>query len=345
MFSATNAEIAQQSYDNNQQQSYDNNQQQGYDNNQQQSYNNQQQSYNNQQQKQSGPVYQELTGNGFPMQNNENVQNQEKQSSNIFLEYYTRQGTKLFHEDTKFFFQGDDGELKKKAISSSDLKKAVVIFFGEWCPHCNQFLTQFARHISLLESAGISVILVDVPTIERLKNWQDPNVDEFNAAENKIASYNIPLSHKGIYVTMIGSREILAECGVEGLPVLVAVKDGKEMFRTSGSSAMQKMDLNNNNVLQQFLSIWTDKQDNDNATDTDKKTEAKNKKSKSGSHSKVKSSSKTKSHTKSSKSRAKTQKNTKQTLGKTNWKKARELADHLNSFDPKKFRQPGLLFY
>jgi hypothetical protein len=111
--------------------------------------------------------------------------------------------------------------------------------------------------------AGIKVILINVPTIERLKNWQEPNVDEFNEAENKIASYGIKLANNQVFVTMISSRLILAACGIEGLPVMIAVKRGEERYRAVGENAVQKMNFSDQKTFREFLEIWDESQESE----------------------------------------------------------------------------------
>ncbi|MDR1488188.1 MAG: redoxin domain-containing protein [Holosporales bacterium] len=192
----------------------------------------------------------------------------QQQLANSFLEYYTRQGTPLFKGNESFLFQSNGKTLKKKSIDVKDQKKCVLIFFGEWCPHCHAFLTKFSKNIDLLRLTGITVIFIAIPSIEKLKHWQEPDIDDFNAAENKISSYGIKLVHDRVFVTMIGERSILATCGIEGLPVIVAVENGIEKFRDVGESAVQKMDFSNQETFKQFLEIWDNNKKESEKVDT-----------------------------------------------------------------------------
>lgn len=184
----------------------------------------------------------ELSGEGSPKTPKE---------TNMFLEYYSRQGAEF---GSSLYVQ--EASLSKQNISQDDLKKAVVVFFGDWCPHCDSFLKSFSKNVELLRLAGVNVIFINVPSIDRLKNWKEPTVDEFNAAENKIASYGIKLSNKKVFVGLLGDRITLAKSGIEGLPVVIAVKDGREYFRGVGESGVSKLNLSDQAVLKQFLEIW-----------------------------------------------------------------------------------------
>ena len=65
-------------------------------------------------------------------------------SANMFLEYYSKQGSDVWAS----VYYHENGNLSKRDISYDDLQRAVVIFFGDWCPHCHKFLTEFSKHIT-----------------------------------------------------------------------------------------------------------------------------------------------------------------------------------------------------
>lgn len=174
-------------------------------------------------------------------------------SDNIFLEYYAKQGSDF---SASVFEMANEG-LVKRDISYDSLKKAVVIFFGDWCPHCHKFLTEFAQYLSVLEANGIRVILLDVPSVDRLKNWQDPSVQDYYNALQRVQSYGISLS-SNVELFLLGDRTTLARTGVSGLPVFIAIKDSKERFRGVGNSGVSKLQLSDPNVLSQFLGIWSE---------------------------------------------------------------------------------------
>jgi thiol-disulfide isomerase/thioredoxin len=187
---------------------------------------------------------------------------QQDQENNRFLEYYSRQGVEF---SASVYYQ-EGKKLVKRNISQDNLKKAIVVFFGDWCPHCDKFLRELSTSTDMLQMYGINITFISVPSIERLKNWQEPNVDEFNAAENKISSYGIKLSKK-VNVALLGDKKTLAETGVEGLPVITAIENGKERFRGVGESGTSKLQLSIPLVLKQFLKIWDNEKDDEKQID------------------------------------------------------------------------------
>jgi thiol-disulfide isomerase/thioredoxin len=175
--------------------------------------------------------------------------------TNPFLEYYPRQGSTIPSVGSSFYFQ-ENKKLVKRSINSSLLKKAILIFYGDWCPHCDSFLKTFTQYFDVIELSGITTIFIAVPTIEKLKNWKAPTLNEFKTAENKISSYEIKLLKNKSFVVAIGDKSVLKTSGVDGLPVIVVVKNEKEMFRAVGEQASQFVNLSNQTTLKQFLEIW-----------------------------------------------------------------------------------------
>lgn len=193
------------------------------------------------------------------------------QGGNIFLEYYAKQGSDF--SAPVFFFENN--ALVKRDISYDDLKKSVIIFFGDWCPHCHKFLTEFSKYIATLAKSGINVIFLHVPSIEKLRNWQDPSVQDYQAVIQKLSSYGIG-SASNIKVVLLGERTALSQLGISGLPVFLAVKNAKEYFRGVGDSGVSKLKLSDPNILKQFLEIWGNDKNNkasENERKSDKKPE------------------------------------------------------------------------
>ena len=184
-------------------------------------------------------------------------------SANMFLEYYSKQGSDVWAS----VYYHENGNLSKRDISYDDLQRAVVIFFGDWCPHCHKFLTEFSKHITKLSKHGIKVILLHVPTVERLKNWQEPTVQEYNDVITKLSNSGIKPS-SNVNVVLLGDRNVLTKAGVSGLPVFLAVKNSKEYFRGVGDNGVSKLKLGDKNVWKQFLEIF-----GDNKQKADKKVE------------------------------------------------------------------------
>ena len=172
-------------------------------------------------------------------------------TSNMFLEYYARQGSDF---SAPVFYQ-ENGNLVKRDISYDDLQKAIVIFFGDWCPHCHKFLTEFSQHIGKLTSQGIKVILINVPSVEKLKSWQDPTMQDYQSAIQELNACGINTADN-IDVVLLGDRMALSKVGVSGLPVFLAIKNAKEYFRGIGSNGVSKLQLADPSVLGQFLDIW-----------------------------------------------------------------------------------------
>ena len=209
-------------------------------------------------------------------QQNTQVNNAQNQLSvipnnNIFLEYYAKQGDDF----SASVYYNEGGKLAKRDISYDNLKKTVVVFFGDWCPHCHKFLTEFSKHIGILKSKGVKIVFLNVPSVDKLRNWQDPTMQDYDDAKSKINSYGINLS-SGVDLVLLGERATLARSGIEGLPVVISVKNGQEYFRGIGENGVSKLQLSNPETLRQFLEIWDDEHfDNtDKSADNDKKQKA-----------------------------------------------------------------------
>ncbi len=295
---------------------------------------------------QVAPIYQAQVGNTsnfgqqLPNSNvnvnvNSNANVQQVQSNNPFLEYYNKQGNTLLKDNISFYFRDKNNTLQKRQLTSSAQKKSVMVFFGDWCPHCDAFLKTFSQHIDLLRLSDVTIIFVAVPSISKLKNWTEPTIDEFNTAERKIESYGIKLSSSKTFVVMISHPSTLSICGVEGLPVMIALQNGKEKFRAVGEKAVQKMNLSNTLVLKQFLEIWDD--DQQHAIDETSNNRDSSLVCVCDTNPKF---------TKAARKRTALDKTkSKQVSQKVDWKRARELTELLNEYDYSKMRQPGLLFY
>lgn len=185
-----------------------------------------------------------------------------KVEKNEFLQFYTRQGGEIC--PSVFYQQGNS--VVKRNISQEKLEKAVLVFFGDWCPHCHKFMSSFAnaKNLEPLVKYGINVIFINIPSVDKLRKWEDPTLDEFNAVENKVSGYinpdgvGVSLTDQ-VSVTLLGDVATLQKSGIDGLPVVVAVKDGKEYYRGVGESCISKLQFTELNVLMDFLDIWNDK--------------------------------------------------------------------------------------
>jgi thiol-disulfide isomerase/thioredoxin len=152
--------------------------------------------------------------------------------------------------------KNDKRSLERKKMSRNDFQKSLIIFFGDWCPSCASFFGNFSEIVKLLTMYGVKVILVSVPSIEVLKNWRNPTVEELLSAAAKVELLGIVLVPNKVFVLALADKNTLAAAGIDGLPVVVAVKDGKEAFRAVGSDAANKLRLTDVRVLKQFMEIW-----------------------------------------------------------------------------------------
>ncbi|MDR1332843.1 MAG: thioredoxin family protein [Holosporales bacterium] len=169
------------------------------------------------------------------------------------------------------------GNLKKQTIQQKDMKKAVVIFYGDWCPHCDTLLASFAQYMGLLRQHGINVIFVHVPQGDKL--GKQPTADDYNQAVQKVTVHGIALDGSTAYVAIVADQATLAKTGITGLPVLLILKNGKEQFRGIGQDAIQQMNLGDPVTQGQFLEIFKAADESD---DSDKKGDGQKGKGKGG---------------------------------------------------------------
>ncbi|MDR0695506.1 MAG: redoxin domain-containing protein [Holosporales bacterium] len=214
-------------------------------------------------QAQQNQVYQAMAGTS-PQQQGEQLQRESTSNasgvtSNKFLEYYSKQGADV---SVSGFFMTPAG-LAKRNLSSSDLKKAVIVFFGDWCPHCERFLGRFSGQLHRLTKKGIKIIFIGVPSVETLKKeWKDPTNEEYKVYASKLQNHNIKIADN-VMLCALGDRVTLGRESIEGLPAVLAVKDGKEQYRGVGQDGLEKLDLSRDNILEQFLAIWDDNKGKD----------------------------------------------------------------------------------
>lgn len=79
-------------------------------------------------------------------------------------------------------------------------KKAVIIFWATWCPHCHEELARLSKTIGEIEQKGIKILLVDVgETKEEVKAYFDNKgydfnsfLDEENALQEPYAIVGVP---------------------------------------------------------------------------------------------------------------------------------------------------------
>jgi thiol-disulfide isomerase/thioredoxin len=183
-------------------------------------------------------------------------------NNNRFLKTYNRQGTAF----SALVFEENGGVLSKLNLNEANLKKCVVVFIGDWCPHCEKFIRSLANYIEYLKNNGIKILFIAVPPVNRLLKWKDPTIAGYLETKNKVTSFGVRLSDN-VKVVMLGDGRTLARCGVSGLPVLLALDKGKEKFRGTGEGVFSKLNLSDRDVLLEFLEIWKEPETPEEAGD------------------------------------------------------------------------------
>ena len=170
--------------------------------------------------------------------------------TNKFFDNYPYKGT-------VFSLSVYNSGLQKMRLDSARLKKAVIIFFGDWCPACGQFIPQFAQNINALVAAGVKIIFVWVPPQNRLtvSTWQVPTQQDYSDASNKLTSLGVHLD-SSVELMLLGELDELRKNGIDSLPVLLAVNNSKEVFRGGADNSLDKVNFTDQNSLTQFLELW-----------------------------------------------------------------------------------------
>jgi len=174
------------------------------------------------------------------------------------------------------------------------LQKAIVIFFGDWCPNCAKFLTSLSKYLNQLISSGIKIVFISVPSIERIQNWQNPSISDYNEARNKLRSFNIDLTQldpdsydaagnpnnrkdKKVELLLLGDNYSLSDNDIDSLPVMIAVHNSIEQFRGGSDNSLDVVNFEDPTAMRQFQEIWRnnddDEDDEDDEDDDDEEEE------------------------------------------------------------------------
>ena len=94
------------------------------------------------------------------------------------------------------------------------------------------------------------------------KEWKDPTNEDYKVYASKLQNHNIKVTDK-VTLCALGDRVTLGRESIEGLPAVLAVKDGKEQYRGVGQDGLERLDLTDDAVLAQFLAIWDIEKDKD----------------------------------------------------------------------------------
>ena len=210
------------------------------------------------QQVQVSNLYSPSTTANNTQTNNQSVTNTSITSTplntNKFFENYPYKGTRF---SLSVYKMDGTSVLRKTQLDSSNLKKTVIVFFGDWCPACSQFIPQFAQNINALVAAGVKVIFVWVPPQNRLtvSSWQIPNQQDYSDASNKLSSLGVH-TDQSVELMLLGELDELRRNGIDSLPVLLAINNSKEVFRGGADNSLDKVYFTEQNSLNQFLELW-----------------------------------------------------------------------------------------
>ena len=264
-----------------QQQGYYNNQTTSFGNNPNNNQNNNQNTGNNY--NQYGPYSTQNTNNNQNIANvsynnqignynnnqvnNNNKGNKQKRSNNNpFLNNYVLKNNHFSADVFKM-----NGGLYKTTIGNTldrngnvtkfdnELKKSIVIFFGDWCPHCAKFLGNLSKYINQLTSSGIKIIFISVPSIERIQTWQDPSMADYNESKNKLRNFGIDvdrLNLNQVELVLLGNNDVLEQNSIDSLPKFIAIRNGTEQFRGGSDNSLDVLNFDSTVTMQQFQEIW-----------------------------------------------------------------------------------------
>ena len=153
------------------------------------------------------------------------------------------------------------------------LKKAVVVCIGDWCPHCANFLSAFAKYVEVLQLYGINVVFLGVPSLEDLNTNREQTTSDYDKAKAKLELYGIRADSPeaesepaGIYFVLVPDKDGLGKIGVSALPRVIGSKDSKECWSHVGEEAVQALNLSIPENLTRVLKTF-DKSVDDKDTD------------------------------------------------------------------------------
>jgi thiol-disulfide isomerase/thioredoxin len=147
-----------------------------------------------------------------------------------------------------------------RPFTEADLHNVVIIFIANWCPHCDYALRTWAPHFAKLTARGIRIILVNVPALEDLKSGKVPTKKEHDDTIQKLLTLGVRVGGL-IRLVFAGTKATLIDAGIVGLPVILAILDGKERFRAFGNSGVATLNLADDKVVSNFMAIFDSDKD------------------------------------------------------------------------------------
>ena len=184
--------------------------------------------------------------------NNQNNGSYNNSQQNVFTENYALKGKQF---SAKVFRKNDNNQLIRTELNSDNLQRAIVIFFGDWCPHCSRFLRNFSRNIPALTQSGVKIIFIGVPSVARLQKWSDPTDADYNENLQKLNDFGIQLGNN-VELVLLGNSGSLGSNSVDSLPTMMAISYGKECFRGGADNSIERAEFNNNDEVNQFLQVF-----------------------------------------------------------------------------------------
>ena len=223
--------------------------------------------------------------NQYGSYNNQNNNNRQNNSNNPFLKNYARK-SKRFSATVCRLEKGKNKLSRPTTLDSKSLKKAVVIFFGDWCPNCARFLTGLSKYLNQLVQDGIRIIFIGVPSPETLQDWKSPTITDYNSAKDKLRSYNIVLeqldpkgydsngnpksNNRKVELVLLGDEEVLNKNAIDSLPTMLVIRDSNEQFRGSSDNSLDIVNFESPSAMQQFKEIWNEEDEDDEDDDDDR---------------------------------------------------------------------------
>lgn len=193
--------------------------------------------------------YNNQSNNWNSTQNNGNYNNA---APNAFTENYALKGKQF---GATVFRKDRNNLLYKTNLNANDLQRAIIIFFGDWCPHCSRFLKNFSKSIPALTQAGLKIIFIGVPSVDRLQNWRDPTESDYNENMQKLNGFGVQMGNN-MELVLLGNSNSLRDNAVDSLPTMMAISNGKECFRGGADNSIERAEFKNNDEVNQFLQVF-----------------------------------------------------------------------------------------
>ncbi|MDR1233551.1 MAG: hypothetical protein LBJ92_00125 [Holosporales bacterium] len=169
--------------------------------------------------------------------------------------------------DVEVYVQ-ENGNLVKRHINQSILRKALVVFIGEGCPHCERFLSEFAQHYRRITNEGVVTVFIRIPSISDLQAGRIPTMQEYDSAVSEVRVVGAPSNT--IKVFLLADYPSLMRVGITAIPVGFIVNHSKQRLKMEGDTLFQKTDFSDDSVLQSFLEYFKGNEESDQGKYTER---------------------------------------------------------------------------